>query len=386
MAGKKIDELDSYGAINFDKRRKDLFEVSKNEGTYLIPEYLPGGSRKITQEELESMLGYLPLSGAKYEISKPASDGVQNGVNFSVAYASASAKAVDENNRAIVYVLVGYYDIQETIVLSPFVDIVGIGNPEDIYFDSNYGQDSIFLIEDNNLDYCISNITIANNGTPSGLSIAHDAGLTDAGKWNNVILLAPNSEDITYNGTYYKVIGGVDNVMQGSIGPDAIVSFSNFKNKSCGYSESTSVNIEGRIFDSIGIDYCFAYSSAGPATISGVIYDTKGRDGCFAVTIDDSSGADIAGHVKGCEGRDNCFSSTTSSTATVNISGLVENSKANSACFSYSSDEARQFITGSVFNCQVGGINGLVHSSPDGHKWRLTLGNDGIWQPEDIGI
>jgi len=53
----KIDELPIYGAIDSDAKKKDLFEVEKNEGTSASPIYNIGGSRKITGEELISVLG-----------------------------------------------------------------------------------------------------------------------------------------------------------------------------------------------------------------------------------------------------------------------------------------------------------------------------------------
>jgi hypothetical protein len=53
----KIDELFIYGAIDNDAKKKDLYEVSKNEGTSASPVYNTGGSRKITGDELISVLG-----------------------------------------------------------------------------------------------------------------------------------------------------------------------------------------------------------------------------------------------------------------------------------------------------------------------------------------
>lgn len=54
--GKKIDQLDVYDDVNTDKSRKNLFEVSKNTGTYSSPFYDTDGSRKITQEQLREEL------------------------------------------------------------------------------------------------------------------------------------------------------------------------------------------------------------------------------------------------------------------------------------------------------------------------------------------
>lgn len=52
----KIDELSPYDDLNSDKSRKNLYEVSKNTGTYSSPLYATNGSRKITQEQLREEL------------------------------------------------------------------------------------------------------------------------------------------------------------------------------------------------------------------------------------------------------------------------------------------------------------------------------------------
>ena len=56
MANKTIDDLPSYGSQDTDKIRKDLLEITKNDGTYAIPTYGTGASRKITLEELKTAL------------------------------------------------------------------------------------------------------------------------------------------------------------------------------------------------------------------------------------------------------------------------------------------------------------------------------------------
>ena len=53
----KIDELPIYGTIDTDAKKKDLYEVSKNSGTSGTPIYASGDSRKITGDELISVLG-----------------------------------------------------------------------------------------------------------------------------------------------------------------------------------------------------------------------------------------------------------------------------------------------------------------------------------------
>lgn len=52
----KIDALPAYDDVNNDKSRNDLFEVSKNTGTYASPVYATNGSRKISVEQLKETL------------------------------------------------------------------------------------------------------------------------------------------------------------------------------------------------------------------------------------------------------------------------------------------------------------------------------------------
>ena len=56
MANKTIPGLPDYGSQDSDKIRKDLLEVTKNDGTYASPTYGTGASRKITVEELKTAL------------------------------------------------------------------------------------------------------------------------------------------------------------------------------------------------------------------------------------------------------------------------------------------------------------------------------------------
>ena len=54
--GKRIQDLDPYNSIDKTKAKQDLFEVSKNSGTYSSPTYATDGSRKITLEDLKTAL------------------------------------------------------------------------------------------------------------------------------------------------------------------------------------------------------------------------------------------------------------------------------------------------------------------------------------------
>lgn len=68
MANKTIPDLPVYGSFDASKARKDLFEVTKNNGTFGSPIYPVGASRKITGDELKVVLGmggYIPLAGTE---------------------------------------------------------------------------------------------------------------------------------------------------------------------------------------------------------------------------------------------------------------------------------------------------------------------------------
>jgi len=56
MANKTIPSLPIYGSQDSDKRKKDLIEITKNDGTYATPTYGTGASRKMSVEELKTAL------------------------------------------------------------------------------------------------------------------------------------------------------------------------------------------------------------------------------------------------------------------------------------------------------------------------------------------
>jgi hypothetical protein len=56
MANKTIPALPDYGSQDSDKIRKDLLEITKNDGTYASPTYGTGATRKITVEDLKTAL------------------------------------------------------------------------------------------------------------------------------------------------------------------------------------------------------------------------------------------------------------------------------------------------------------------------------------------
>lgn len=67
MAGIKIPNLPSYGAIDTSKAKKDLLITTKNDGTYGTPTYPTNASKQLTVEELATMLP-LPLNGNAFRL------------------------------------------------------------------------------------------------------------------------------------------------------------------------------------------------------------------------------------------------------------------------------------------------------------------------------
>ncbi len=56
MAGKRIEDLPVYGSFDADKRKGDIFEVSKNSGTSGAPVYAADDSKQIRLDELADMI------------------------------------------------------------------------------------------------------------------------------------------------------------------------------------------------------------------------------------------------------------------------------------------------------------------------------------------
>lgn len=73
MAGKRIDQLVTYGSYDLAKAVADLFEVSKNSGTSGAPIYPSGNSRKIRLDDLTVLIGiigeFITAQDLPYEIT-----------------------------------------------------------------------------------------------------------------------------------------------------------------------------------------------------------------------------------------------------------------------------------------------------------------------------
>ena len=97
MANKTIPALPDYGSQDSDKIRKDLLEITKNDGTYASPTYGTGASRKITVEELKTALAIISQTVTNGVTTKsPSEDAV-----FDAIYAKGLVKSNAWKNNGV---------------------------------------------------------------------------------------------------------------------------------------------------------------------------------------------------------------------------------------------------------------------------------------------
>lgn len=168
--GKKIDQLDVYDDVNTDKSRKNLFEVSKNTGTYSSPFYDTDGSRKITQEQLREELNIKEYLVRDFVVIGSGGTILEDKVNaivvsadesFTLPTASSSnyGKSIVIANRSTYTVTINGIVNGSTIKLTNFNEVIQLS----CLFDgtSTYGW---WLISDAITDkICTSAVTLASN-------------------------------------------------------------------------------------------------------------------------------------------------------------------------------------------------------------------------------
>jgi len=357
---KKIPELDPYGSVNNPARLKDLYEVSKNIGTYGTPDYPVNSSRKITHEELVDGIGGIPYSGQNYEVVKATGNAAQNGVNLLAAIAACNAKtpnglSLTSANRATVYLLSGGYDIPTAMLANGLVNIEGVGRKEDIKIFSTSLLTSIIVVSSANVVYKISNLTISN---ASGLSIAHGTGIVDVGVWDNVIISAATDAP-EWDGQYYNVKCSVGAVLQGSILSNAIVENCSFLNNSCGYSASSAVTISGTVKKCTSTGTSFGRASGGGVIISGLIEDCESPFSSFGNSNASGFEVLISGIIRGCKSTgDNNYGSSSSGGCNVVISGIIQDCE--SGIYSFGGNSASPTlvtVSGKIKNCKGGNFS-----------------------------
>lgn len=349
---KKIPELDPYGSVNKPAYLQDLIEISKNTGTYDDPEYDAGSSRRMPFEQLISSLAYVPYSGKNYEIVDNNGTAIENGDKLKIAAVACYSKlpngsSLSTNNRAVIALLPGVYDLDsDTISISQFVDIVGIGNRNDIIITSTNANGTLSIANTN--DYSLKSITIKNTG--GGKSIYHAPTQTDNGKWYD-IFCSNTIENTVFAGIYKNSYLGES--LNGSI--SGYVENCEFANFACGSSFSGAVVISGTIKKCNAGSNSFGYSAVRAVTISGVIEDCNAAYNSFGYS--EAAGYDItiSGKISGCNKNitplNFNFGATVSNSVNVIISGLIEDCDSTGNSFGYAPTASKVSISGKIKDC-----------------------------------
>lgn len=351
MSGKRIEDLGVYGAPDLTKIKKNIYEVSKNSGTYVAPVYLPADSKKQSLEELaDDVASVLPaylqmLEPESYLIVKLTGDHIQNGVNLynAVMYAKSVV-----STRFVVFLMPGVYNLAANCItganaLNNYIDIVGIGNPEEIVI---IGDDPIGTIEINpTADYILQNLTIGN--TVGNFSLSHNAPGTDVGRWINLRLYAGNTPNINFAGRYENIKCFSDNVLNGSI--LGTVENCDFQAYSCG-SAPAGIVISGLIKNCTGSIGCFGVSATSSVNISGKILDCDAGQNSFGFASDYVL---ISGIVKRCNAGQTSFGCAYV-TNSVTISGFIEYCNAGYNSFGTANGGYVLFQGATINNCTSG--------------------------------
>ncbi len=307
---------------------------------------------------------FVPLVSTNYVIVKATGIGTINGAALISALTSAQAltpngTALSATNRAIVYLFVGRYDLGSNFLsIGQFVDIVVLGNPQDVIITSSNATGTIQIANTN--DYIIKNCTINNTG--AGGSITHNASQTDNGIWDGLILGAYNTEGTIFSGDYLNLVATSDNILSGDI--SGTVKNCSFQSFSCGYNSTNGVTISGDIED------CTSSGNRGFGCSGNA--PTQGGDVIISGTIKNCSstgitnfGFSFAGAVTISGTTDNCISSDYSfgnsfDGALVTISGTIKNSKSTgSTGDSFGCSIGQCLVSGIIDNCSMVGNRGF---------------------------
>jgi hypothetical protein len=135
----KIDELSPYDDVNTDKSRRDLFEVSKNTGTYASPTYATDGSRKISVEQLKETLFIKEINSYKsVTIGSPTFDKQSyNGIGNSGTYTLPTSTGKYE---VLAIIIEGSLSVTVTGLGGGYGDLVFTNQNETAYLiDTIYG-------------------------------------------------------------------------------------------------------------------------------------------------------------------------------------------------------------------------------------------------------
>ncbi len=360
--GKRIEDLSVYGSYDLDKMLGDIFEVSKNSGTSGSPIYASDGSRKIKLAEWINLIAvsrnFVPMVGPNYLFVDNSGTSLQSGTKLLAAIDAANAATPNgnpksETNRFTILLLPGVYAMNTVMInsLGEFVDIVGIGAAKDIVITCSNSAGTIKIGNTNN--YILKNLAIYNTST--GGSIIHNAGQTDNGIWDNLILTAKNTENTIFAGKYISITGTADMILNGSI--SGTVSNSTFANKSCGYSESNDIELAGTFINCTGGTHCFGGCSSGVIDIllSGTFVTCKATNGFgYNVTGIPTGSSTISGTMFDCRLTDRGFGYAAGA---VVILGKIYNCHAPSYSFGHSEGTGGVTISGYMKDCTSGQLS-----------------------------
>ncbi len=341
--------LGNFGLINLQNisANRDWEFPDKSGTVALLDDILDGGSNG----------NFLPIIGdgilsttGNYKIVyfKPSKTIQENGdelveaINLAKTF-SPNGNPLSATNRAVVFVMPGYYKIQDGDNISPlslgqYVDIIGIGHKSEIIIVANstgsydYTGDvnGVINIEDNN-NYVLKNLTILNES--DGLCLVHNEGVTDNGIWEDVDMKhgvinynSIHTEGTIWAGTYRRCNFNAGHALYGSI--TGLVENCDFYYESCGFTnEKSDVVISGVIKGCTGQGDCFGISWGKAVTISGEISDCDDFGvGMGAFGYSGTNNVTISGLIDNCHIKDNTSWGFGVSGKDVLINGIIKNS------------------------------------------------------------
>ena len=263
---------------------------------------------------------YVPFDSYNYIIVRPDTNALNNGTALMAAVVAAQTKtpnasAITPTNRVVIYLLPGVYNLGTgflTITASG-VDIYGLGSPESVTIINDSVNGTITINSGAN-NYGLYNLTLKNNHSSGIAPTIEINNATDNSTWDNLILMNPTTQDITYAGTYNKINAtAINYVLGGTI--SGTITNSNFKDFSCGYSNTTNVTISGTILNCNGGTGVFGYSS-NDVTISGTIVNSVSTGDAFGF----GKNITISGTIDSCTANSGFgFSTGTLGTHTINF-------------------------------------------------------------------
>jgi hypothetical protein len=296
---------------------------------------------------LQGIDGYIPYVGSNYIlVDAVGTDADENGAALVAALADVKAltpngQPLSNENRGVLFLFPGTYNVAAKITLGECVDIIGIGNPYDIFITSD---DTSTIEIQSPHDYILQNITITNT---NGVAIS-TAGPNDTGTWDNIILYGSTPLDITYEGIYKNILCISDFVLAGSI--SGTVSNCQFQNYSCGASNTAAVTLSSTslISDCTGLTGCFGYSNgSGSLNMSGTINNCRAQNTSFGYTTG-SINLNVGSIISNCQATDPesfCFCVGD----IVRIYGSITNCLSGSDSFGVGSTGA--WLYGSISGC-----------------------------------